>query len=96
MVHTAVFWINSFLRNEGMSNTVSPQLMMAGIKLTMTHAEHNFREHFQTHETLKNDMSKRTTDATFLGLISDAPGGFCALNLATGEQIKRFKGTGSP
>ena len=93
LVYTAVFWINSFPRNEGISNTMSPRVMMTGIKTSIIHAKYKFGEYFQTHETSRNDMTPRTLDAIFTGPIGNAQGGFYALNLSTGEQIKRFKAT---
>ena len=56
LVCTAVFWVNLFPQNKGVSDTVSPQLLMSGIKPSTLHAKHQFGEHFQTHKTSTNDM----------------------------------------
>ena len=96
LVYTTVFWINSFPRNEGVSNTMGPRLLMSGIKPSMRHAKYQFGEYFQTHEESKNDMSERTLDAIFIGPIGNIQGGFYALNLSTGQQIKRFRATTLP
>ena len=63
MVYTAVFWINSFPRQEGVSDTMSPRLLLTGVKPSILHAKYKFGEYFQTHERSKNDMTERTLDA---------------------------------
>ena len=96
LVYTAVFWINSFPRQEGVSDTMGPRLLMSGIKPSMLHAKYQFGEYFQTHEESKNDMSERTLDAIFTGPIGNPQGGFYAINLKTGQQIKRHRATTLP
>ena len=96
LVYTTVFWINSFPRQQGVSETMGPRLLLSGIKPSVLHAKYQFGEYFQTHEESKNDMSERTLDAIFTGPIGNAQGGFYAINLKTGQQIKRFRATTLP
>ena len=96
LVYTAIFWINSFPRNEGISDTMSPRLMLTGIKPSMLHARYQFGDYFQVHEKSTNSMKERTTDAIFTGPIGNIQGGFYAMSLTTGQQLKRFKATVLP
>ena len=55
----------------------------------MAHAKYQFGQYFQTYEESSNKMSERTLDAIYAGPIGNNEGGFYAINLKTGQQIKR-------
>ena len=84
LVYTAVFWINSFPRTQGVSDTMSLRLIMNGIKPSMAHIKYQFDQYFQAHEESSNKMSERTFDEIYAGPIGNNEGGFYAINLKTG------------
>ena len=93
LVYTAIFWINAFPRKQGVSDTMSLRLIVNGRHTNMKHAQYQFGQCFQMHEKSKNDNSERTLDKLYAGPLVNDHGGFCAINLKTGREIKRTRAT---
>ena len=96
LVAAMVFWLNAFPPGNGISQNIGPRELLTGIKTTMAHAKYEFGRYLQTHEATDNTMKQRTLDAIAMGPIGNRQGGFYALNLSTGQRIKRRSATPVP
>lgn len=57
LIANAVFWLNAFPCNNGVSDTLSPRYLLTGKHLDYCkHACLEFGSYVQTHETHNNDM----------------------------------------
>jgi hypothetical protein len=62
-----VFWLNTFLPAGGISDTLSPRMIVTGQPIQYDrHCRFNFGEYVQTHEQHDNTMASRTVGALAL------------------------------
>jgi hypothetical protein len=67
MVYASVFWLNMFPATDGISTTMSPCTIIAGLKLDYTkHCCLEFGTYVQVHEQHDNTMAIHTTGAIAL------------------------------
>jgi hypothetical protein len=67
MVTSCVFWLNMFSSRDGVSDTLSPRVLMTGYTLDYDkHCRLEFGLYVQTHEDHDNSMESRTTGAIAL------------------------------
>jgi hypothetical protein len=58
MVYYSVFWLNMFPANNGISTTMSPRIIIAGLKLDYTkHCQLKFVTYMQVHEEHNNSTT---------------------------------------
>jgi hypothetical protein len=88
LVKNAVFWLNTFLKNDGVSKKYSPQYIMTGQQLSYnTHAVIEFGSYVQTHEEHSNNMDQRTMGCICLGPTGNQQGRHWFMSLASGECV---------
>ena len=93
----AVFWLNSFPHQGGISDTISPRELVTGSRLDYhRHCRYEFGEYVQCHEEHDNSMSARTVGALALRPTGNRQGGFYFLSLASGRVINRNHATKVP
>ena len=67
MVKSAVFWLNAFPPNHGVTDSMSPRTMITRRQLEYRHhCKYEFGEYVQTHEPHNNSMQSRTIGALAL------------------------------
>ena len=97
MVLSSVFWLNMFPPADGVSKTISPRGIIAGIHLDYTkHCQLEYGTYAQVHEEHDNSMSTRTTGAIALRPTGNEQGGHYFLSLTTGRKLNRNKWTELP
>jgi hypothetical protein len=80
MVHASVFWLNMFPPEDGVSDSISPRELIAGLKLDYNkHCKLEFGSYVQVHEDHDNTMQTRTTGAIALRPTGNAQGGYIFL-----------------
>jgi hypothetical protein len=91
MVYSSVFWLNMFPANDGISTTMSPRSIIAGMKLDYTKdCRLEFGTYYiQVHEEHDNSMAARTTGAIALRPIGNDQGGHYFYSLSTGQRLNR-------
>ena len=88
MVLSSVFWLNMFPPADGVSKTISPRGIIAGIHLDYTkHCQLEYGTYAQVHEEHDNSMSTRTTGAIALRPTGIEQGGHYFLSLTTGRKL---------
>jgi hypothetical protein len=89
MVYAAVFWLNTFPPNDGVSD-MSPRELITGNKLDYNkHCKLELGAYVQTHETHNNTMTDRTTGAISLRPTGNQQGGYYFMSLASGRRLNR-------
>ena len=77
MAKSAVFWLNSFPRANGISKSTSPRTMITGQTVDYNrHCRHEFGQYVQTHEQHDNSMSPRTVGALAMCPTGNAQGNY--------------------
>jgi hypothetical protein len=67
MVLASVFWLNMFPPEDGVSDSISPRELIAGLKLDYNkHCKLEFGSYVQVHEDHDNTKQTRTTRAIAL------------------------------
>jgi hypothetical protein len=90
MVYWGTFWLNSFPPNDGVSKTISPRAIMAGLQIDYAqHCKLEFGSYVQTHKDHDNSMATWGTGAIALRPTSNKQGGYYFMSLTTGQQINR-------
>jgi len=86
---TVIFYINAFVWRSGVSQVLSPLVIVEGLVVDYNlHFKVIFREFLQTYEGTKNDMIPRTIDAIALGPNGNLQGGIRCFSLATGKVLQ--------
>jgi len=76
MAYSAVFWLNSFPNQSGISKSISPRRMVTGKDISnKRHCTLAFRSYTQVHEKHNNDMAIQTTGAIALRPTGNTQGG---------------------
>jgi hypothetical protein len=97
MVYHSVFWLNMFPATDGISKTMSPRSIIAGLKLDYhKHCQLEFGTYVQVHEEHDNSMATRTTGAIALRPTGNDQGGYYFFSLATGRRLNRNRWTALP
>ena len=97
LVHSCVFWLNSFPTNDGISTTLSPRSIVVGSHVDSNkHCRVEFGAYVQTHEEHNNSMATRTTGAIALRPTGNAQGGYYFMSLSTGKRLSRSRWTPLP
>ena len=93
MVLFCIFWLNHMPNKNGISNSLSPRMIMTGNRPNFkTHCRIPFGAYAQTHEEPQpsNDVSQaRTQGAICLGPLGNKQGGYKFLSLTSGKPISR-------
>ncbi|GAX11354.1 hypothetical protein FisN_22Lu047 [Fistulifera solaris] len=94
MVYFNVFWLNCFPPRDGVSDTLSPRVLISGQQIDYTkHCQLEFGEYVQTHEKHDNSMAPRTVGALALRPTGNAQGSYFFFSLATGKRLHRNRWT---
>jgi hypothetical protein len=97
LVRNAVFWLNAFPTDEGITRKYSPRYVMTGQQLSASkHARIEFGAYVQTHEEHSNDMNQRTMGCICLGPNGNQQGGHWFMSLSSGERVVRNRWTELP
>jgi hypothetical protein len=97
LVKNAVFWLNAFPTNDGVSKKYSPRYIMTGQPLMYSkHVMIEFGAYVQTHEQSSNNMDQRTMGAICLGPTGNQQGAHWFMSLASGERVVRYRWTELP
>ena len=97
LVQNAVFWLNAFPAQNGISSQHSPRYIMTGRLLdTKLHARLQFGEYVQMHEEHSNDMNAWTTRGICLGPTGSSNGSHKFMSLASGKSVTRTRWTALP
>ena len=90
MVKASVFWLNTFPSSDGVSDTMSPRLLIVGFNVDYAkHCKLEFGTYAQVHEDHDNSMATRTTGAIALRPTGNAQGGYYFMSLTTGRRLNR-------
>jgi hypothetical protein len=82
----AVFWLNAFPHDDGVSDSMSPRYILTGRLIDYNkHVHLEIGSYVQTHEEHSNDMRPRTIGATCLGPTGNEQGGHYFMSLMTGR-----------
>jgi hypothetical protein len=97
MVYASTFWLNSFPPIDGVSKTLSPRAIVAGLQIDyVKHCKLEFGTYVQTHEEHDNSMASRTTGAIALPPTGNEQGGYYFLSLTTDRRLNRNQWTALP
>ena len=98
MVYCAVFWLNSYIPEDGVSATISPRELMTGYSLDANkHTRYQFGEYLMAHaDETNNSMEVRADDSIYLRPSGNRQGGFFVFDLSTGRRVHRMHGTPAP
>jgi hypothetical protein len=97
MVNHSVFWLNSFVPEDGISRKLSPRALIVGTNVDYEkHCQLEFGTYVQTHEEHDNSMLPRTTGAIALRPTGNDQGGYYFLSLSTGRRLNRNHWTALP
>jgi hypothetical protein len=99
MLKNAVTWLNMFPHPDGVSDTITSQTIMTGIKVKFaTHCRVPFGAYGEVHN--ENDPSNttlpRTSKAIALNPTGNLQGSYYFMSLATGKRISRRRWTELP
>ncbi len=90
MVQASVFWLNNFPPKDGVSSTMSPRLIMTGLKIDCNkHCRLSFGSYAQVHDDHDNTMATRTTGAIAMRPTGNVQGGYYFMSLTTGLRLTR-------
>ena len=91
MVKTAVFWLNAFPAEKGVSQDLSPRTILTGQQVDYKqHCRYQFGEYVLTHEEHNNSMNPRTVGAIALHLVGNSQGSFYFLSVTTRRVLNRL------
>ena len=97
MANAAVFWLNPFQANGGISATLSPWMLITGQCIDYhQHCKDQFGEYTQTHEEHDNSMQPQTIGGLALRPTRNAQGNFYFLSLSRSLIINRTHATSLP
>ncbi|GKY97397.1 hypothetical protein MPSEU_000698200 [Mayamaea pseudoterrestris] len=97
MTKSAVFWLNAFPHERGISKDLSPRTIVTGQTVDFNrHCKYEFGQYVQTHESHSNDMQARTIGALALRPTGNVQGGFYFLSLSSGKILNRGHATPLP
>ena len=97
MAYNVVFWLNSFLHNDGIHPTISPRTLITGLAIDYhKHCKIGFGTYIQVHEEGDNSLRQRTSGAIALQPPGNDQGGHYFLSLQTGKRINRYTWTELP
>jgi hypothetical protein len=97
MVQASVFWLNTFPSSDGVSDTMSPRLLIVGFNVDYAkHCKLELGTYAQVHEDHDNSMTTRTTGAIALRPTGNAQGGYYFMSLTTGRRLNRNHWTELP
>jgi hypothetical protein len=97
MAEAAVFWLNAFPHERGVSRSLSPRTIVTGQTVDFVkHCKFEFGQYVQTHESHDNSMATRTVGALALRPTGNAQGGFYFYSLSSGRRLNRNNATKVP
>jgi len=97
LVYNVVFWLNSFLHNDGIHPTSSPRTLITGLAIDyLKHCKIGFSTIVQVHEEGNNSLRQRTSGAITLRPTGNDQGGHYFLSLHSGKRINRNAWTELP
>ena len=97
MVYATNYWLNMFPRADGISDMLSPKVLMTGISADYNcHCHLEFSDNVQTHEQHDNSMKPRTIGAIALCPTGNAQEGYFFLSLTTRNVINCLYWTSLP
>jgi hypothetical protein len=97
LVKNAVFWLNAFPGNDGITRKYSPRYIMTGQHLSAKkHAVIEFGAYVQTHEQHTNNMDQRSMGCICLGPTGNQQGAHWFMSLSSGERVVRYRWTELP
>jgi hypothetical protein len=97
MAKLAVFWLNAFPHRNGVSDDMSPRMIVTGQKVDHNrHCKYEFGEYVQTHESHDNSMDARTVGALALRPTGNQQGSYYFFSLQTGRVLTRNHATRIP
>jgi hypothetical protein len=97
MVFLSIFWLNAFPHRLGVSQTLSPRMIVTGLHIDYTkHCQVAFGQYVQTHKKHNNSMEARTIEALALRPTGNAQGGYYFYSLMSGQRIHRTRWTELP
>jgi hypothetical protein len=97
MVYYANFWLNSFPAADGISNTLSRQSIVLGIKIDYNkHCHLPFGAYAQVHEDHDNSMDMHTTGAIALRPTGNNQGAYYFFSLTLGLRLNHNNWTVLP
>ena len=77
LIYSSVFWLNTFPVNDGVSDTMSPRLIILGMKIDYDkHCKIEYGAYAQSHDEHDNSMATRTTGAIALRPTGNNQGGY--------------------
>ena len=87
------FWLNYWCSSGGVSDTVPPRQILTGIQLDANkHCRFQFGDYVLSYSGTDNTMKERANDSIYLRPTGTPDGAFYAMNLDTGERIRRLRG----
>jgi hypothetical protein len=97
MVSASTFWWNSFPPVGGVSGTLSPRAIVAGMEIDfLKYGQLEFGTYVQTLEQSDNTMQSRTTGAIAMRPTGNEQGGYYFFSLSTGQRLNRNRWTKLP
>jgi hypothetical protein len=97
MIKAAVFWLNAFPVEGGISDRMSPRTIVTGHTVDYSkHCKYEFGEYVQAHEEHDNSMRPRTVGALALRPNGNAQGNWYFLSLSTGRILNQTHATKLP
>ena len=97
MANHAVYWLNSFPHQDGISNTLSPHTIITGQTINYNqHCRYEYGEYVQTHEQHYNTMVPHTIGALAMHPTGNAQGNYYFFSLSTGHLINQAHATKLP
>jgi hypothetical protein len=97
MAKHGVYWLNAFPHLNGISDTMSPRMIITGQTVDFNrHCKFEFGQYVQTHEQHDNSMAPRTIGALAMRPTSNAQGNYYFFSLSTGRIINRAHATPLP
>ena len=88
MISTSIIWLNMFPAHNGISDTLSPRMLMTGYDLDYNKNCHlQFGSYVQMHEEHDNSMHSHTTGAIALHPTRNHQGGYYFMSLSTGHHL---------
>jgi hypothetical protein len=97
MAKSSVYWLNAFPHTKGVSDTMSPRTIVAGVGIDFNrHCKYQFGQYVQTHEEHDNSMAPRTIGALATRPTGNAQGSYYFFSLSTGRIVNRTHATPLP
>ena len=90
LVTSQVFYWNSLPKVCGISDSMSPRMIVTGLGIDYSHCRLRFGQYMQTHEETSNDTgAERTSGALALRPTGNQQGGYRFYSLSTGRVVRR-------